>query len=145
LKEGVDRFMSRSKLLIMCASVLFMLGLLLTPGLFSVTARADSTTIDCSQDPHGGPGPSTVQQGDKGKDVKLLQESLNWWLLHGYNFTHAQMPLVKDGKFGPKTEAAVRDFQSGHRDPDGDPLAVDGIVGPKTWAVLGHCKVIHHI
>jgi peptidoglycan hydrolase-like protein with peptidoglycan-binding domain len=136
--------MSRKKLIIVCASLFFMLGLLLTPGLFSATARADSVTIDCSKDPHGGHGPSPVQQGDKGKDVKLLQQSLNWWLGNGYNFTHAQMPLVEDGKFGPKTDAAVRDFQGGHRDPDGDPLVADGIVGPKTWAVLGHCTVTHH-
>jgi len=35
-----------------------------------------------------------------------------------------------DGRFSPKTEAAVRDLQ--HRAS----LAVDGIVGPKTWAVI---------
>jgi len=35
-----------------------------------------------------------------------------------------------DGRFRPKTESAVRDLQ--HRAS----LAVDGIVGPKTWAVV---------
>jgi peptidoglycan hydrolase-like protein with peptidoglycan-binding domain len=35
-----------------------------------------------------------------------------------------------DGIFGPKTETAVKDFQSG------EGLTVDGIVGPQTWAKL---------
>jgi len=35
-----------------------------------------------------------------------------------------------DGRFSPKTEEAVRDLQQRAS------LAVDGIVGPKTWAVI---------
>lgn len=38
--------------------------------------------------------------------------------------------LVVDGIFGPRTERAVREFQSTHS------LHVDGIVGPMTWAKL---------
>ena len=40
--------------------------------------------------------------------------------------------LDQDGYFGPKTEAAVMDFQRKHSQCGG----VDGIVGPNTWAVL---------
>ena len=42
----------------------------------------------------------------------------------------AKVGVPADGIFGPKTEAAVRDFQRAQG------LAPDGIVGPKTWAAL---------
>lgn len=50
--------------------------------------------------------------------VKRLQIKMN---LNGY-------PLIQDGNFGPKTDAAVRGFQRMNN------LTVDGIVGPLTWA-----------
>jgi hypothetical protein len=39
--------------------------------------------------------------------------------------------LAQDAIFGPLTNAAVRRYQGAH-----PPLKIDGIVGPKTWAVL---------
>jgi peptidoglycan hydrolase-like protein with peptidoglycan-binding domain len=40
-----------------------------------------------------------------------------------------------DGNFGPKTNAAVRDFQQAlHHDIPS--VTVDGIVGPVTWRAL---------
>lgn len=42
----------------------------------------------------------------------------------------AKVGAGADGIFGPKTEAAVRAFQSAHG------LDPDGIVGPKTWRAL---------
>lgn len=66
--------------------------------------------------PDGVVARPTLRRGGGGDWVKLLQTALN-------------LPQV-DGLFGPRTEAAVRQFQ---RD---NALVPDGIVGPKTWARL---------
>ncbi len=57
-----------------------------------------------------------LKKGSKGDDVKKLQTLLK---------------INVDGDFGPKTEAAVKQFQKEHN------LTQDGIVGPKTWEALG--------
>lgn len=57
----------------------------------------------------------TVKTGCRGNDVVTLQKKLS---------------LYPDGIFGPITEEAVKAFQKENG------LAVDGIVGPKTWAKL---------
>ena len=64
---------------------------------------------------------SALRSGSRGPEVTLLQEILK---SKGFD------PGAIDGKFGPKTEAAVRKFQGARG------LAVDGIVGPKTWKAL---------
>ena len=63
----------------------------------------------------------TIRYGSRGDAVKVLQTRLN---AAGYNCGTA------DGIWGGKTDAAVRAFQKARG------LAVDGIVGPKTWAEL---------
>ena len=55
-------------------------------------------------------------------NVELIQQQLN---ADGYS-------LDVDGYFGPMTQAAVIDFQDNHPECGGS----DGIVGPKTWAVM---------
>src|SRR6266702_708013 len=61
-----------------------------------------------------------VQQGSQGHPVPALQYLLRD---RGHHVT-------VDGIFGPKTEAAVEEFQHA------DQLRVDGIVGPQTWGAL---------
>src|SRR5262245_9926858 len=70
--------------------------------------------------------PPTVQKGSKGNSVRLLQEILK-------SFGDPQFdPGPIDGDFGPNTENAVKAFQGFAVDFEGNPLMVDGIVGPKT-------------
>lgn len=58
----------------------------------------------------------TLRLGSAGTDVQVLQQRLG--------------TTSVDGKFGPKTEAAVIDFQVSNG------IKVDGIVGPETWGAL---------
>jgi peptidoglycan hydrolase-like protein with peptidoglycan-binding domain len=61
-----------------------------------------------------------LKQGSQGHPVPALQ-----YLLRARGHL-----LTVDGIFGPKTEAAVEDFQTA------DQIRVDGIVGPQTWSAL---------
>jgi hypothetical protein len=57
-------------------------------------------------------GRTTLRRGSEGASVEIVQNAVG-------------APV--DGKFGPATEAALRQFQSQHG------LVPDGIVGPRTW------------
>lgn len=65
----------------------------------------------------------TIRRGSTGIYVTECQEDL---IRIGYDLGS----YGADGKFGAKTEAAVRAFQAAHG------LTVDGVVGPATWAAL---------
>ena len=65
--------------------------------------------------PGAPPGRPTLRRGMTGELTKQVQ---------------VKVGVPADGKFGPKTEAAVRAFQRDHK------LNPDGIVGPKTWTAL---------
>jgi peptidoglycan hydrolase-like protein with peptidoglycan-binding domain len=67
------------------------------------------------------PGQPTIAPGASGEPVRRLQRALR---------RQPDLAIVVDGAFGPKTEAAVKDFQQGAG------LTVDGVVGPQTWAAL---------
>jgi hypothetical protein len=62
-----------------------------------------------------------LRQGNRGEDVRHVQQLLQ---LAGND------PGPLDGIFGPRTDAAVRAFQTANH------LLRDGIVGPQTWAAL---------
>lgn len=61
-----------------------------------------------------------TQPFTRGEDVRTLQQAL----------ARSGVALVVDGIFGPGTERAVKLFQSSRG------LTPDGIVGPRTWAML---------
>ena len=65
-----------------------------------------------------------ISYGSRGDDVKQVQTLLN---KNGYQ-------LDVDGQFGPKTQAAVKDYQKKNS------LSVDGIVGKNTWGALNANK-----
>lgn len=56
---------------------------------------------------------STIKLGSTGPDVEKWQKIIG---------------VTVDGKFGPATETATKEYQKKHN------LIADGIVGPKTWA-----------
>lgn len=63
------------------------------------------------------PFPGKMRAGNSGKGVTALQRLL----------TEAGFEVEKDGKFGPKTVQAVKDFQKN------EGIKIDGIVGKVTW------------
>lgn len=70
------------------------------------------------------PGRPLLKSGSRGEAVRTLQVTLNRW--------YPKLPrLAEDGIFGQQTRDRVMHFQNRAG------LAVDGIVGPKTWAGLG--------
>lgn len=64
-----------------------------------------------------------LANGMAGMDVKAIQQALNVWMPD-------RARLDDDGKFGPKTRAAVLEFQRRRK------LKQDGIVGPYTLTAL---------
>ena len=82
----------------------------------SATSSASSSSSSATSSDAGDTATLVeVRKGSKGRPVKILQSLLG---------------IGVDGDFGPKTDAAVRAFQTEQQ------LGVDGIAGPMTWAKL---------
>jgi hypothetical protein len=82
-----------------------------------LTGAAAAPTLIPAAEPPGGAAPSrpTLRRGATGVWVSQLQQKLG---------------IHVDADFGGKTEAALREFQRTRN------VVPDGIVGPKTWALL---------
>ena len=87
-------------------------------------AGADTSKRDVSQKqavPKLASATPNLKKGSKGRQVKLLQQDLNYVLKSG---------LTADGNFGSKTDSALRSFQKKYG------LSVDGIYGSKSKAKM---------
>lgn len=74
--------------------------------------------------------PESLKKGSRGPEVSGLQQLL---LARDYS-------VDINGDFDTQTYRAVRAFQSQNLDQHGQPLVVDGKVGPLTWWSLTHPK-----
>ena len=70
-----------------------------------------------------------LKRGMSGDDVKYMQSCL---VALKYNLGSSGA----DGKFGPKTEAIVKEYQSRYKDANSNKLTSDGIIGKKTWNAI---------
>ena len=89
-----------------------------SPGLIGIDVKLKSSTAVLSEISF----PPTLARGSKGSIVSALQNALK-------RFDATTDPGPIDGDFGPRTEAAVRAYQSYQN------ITVDGIVGHQTWWV----------
>jgi len=92
-----------------------------SPGLIGIEVKLKSSTSVLSEISI----PPTLARGSKGSVVSALQAALKQF--RGPNTPTDPGPI--DGDFGPRTESAVRAYQSQQN------ITVDGIVGNQTWWV----------
>ncbi len=85
------------------------------------TAPSQGETKPTQSQNTGAMADGLLKQGEKGEDVRKLQEALN----------KNGAKLDADGNFGPATKAAVESYQRSRN------LDTDGVAGAKTLASLG--------
>jgi hypothetical protein len=81
----------------------------------------------------------TIKFGATGGDVAALHQSL---AENGFSCPGVEV-FARPPVFGPETLVAVRSFQACNVGPDGEHLAPDGVVGPRTWWSLEDVYFIH--
>jgi len=92
---------------------------------------------DSQISPGDGTRPRVLARGASGAAVQNVQATLNRYSLQEISAGRIPLdgcPLEEDGKFGPMTQRAVRDFQM--RQFSDDASQWDSIVGLRTWEKL---------
>jgi len=79
--------------------------------------------------PQSYPG-MLIANGSRGNYVTTIQRHLNTISARNPSITATTGTLATDGIFGPRTEAATREFQRLYA------ITVNGIIGPVTWSWL---------
>lgn len=87
------------------------------------TARGPAAGATRAAQAQGAATDGVLEAGERGPEVRRLQESLNQL---GYTGVDGRPLETRSGVFGPNTEHAVRAFQRDHG------LDVDGAAGPRT-------------
>ncbi|GGV27364.1 MULTISPECIES: peptidoglycan-binding domain-containing protein [Streptomycetaceae] len=119
------------------ARSLAVLGLVTLTGTLVVAspAQADTSRSACFNAVGTRTSPNGVwtipnvylRQGSTGICVKELQEDLGAFGLTDYEWGNGDFV---DGKFGPRTDSALRRIQADYN------LSADGVAGPLTWQLL---------
>jgi hypothetical protein len=101
------------------------------------TVDGRTVAVTGSQTPPDAATHPVLRRGDRGPWVAVLQQLMSQLYLPGWDDTY----LTPDGVFGPRTEAAVRAFQTSAG------LDADGIAGTATWrelvAASGSIELLH--
>ncbi len=96
----------------------------------------------CNRNPPYNPiqGDGPLSRGDGRTDLVRHTQQMLVTLGYDLGSTGENRDGV-DGNFGDRTDRAVRDFQGKNEDWGGDPLNVDGLVGPETSDALNRAMV----
>ncbi|SEM71399.1 OmpA family protein [Nitrosomonas marina] len=96
----------------------------------------DPTLENVRQSVFDGPGRlQIVERGDSGAAVELIQRLLLNANCSGFDRANVRGEMTTQ-TFGRYTDAAVEQFQRSHTDANGEPLVVDGDVGPATLSAM---------